>query len=214
MCACDFCGACGGVIMVAPRSVGKVSNEGGMENSVTKISYVICPAFSANTFRLIWMACGACIALSAILTPDPGMSMTGIEKFACEFGNEFPMIRMLNRNLHSCYLPVSYGGAVLFGFIVGVIFCFSEFRQPVQPDSVIPNDTKRRWLTWLLMIIVIGSVWLIDSPSPRPGFFGRMSSNRLAVGISAPILFGGLVAAWAWVFIAISVKIREIKCKG
>jgi hypothetical protein len=84
----------------------------------------------------------------------------------------------------------------------------------VQPDSVVPRDTKKRWLTWLVMFVIIASVWFIDSPSARPGFFGRMSSNRLTVSISAPIFFGGHMAAWIWIFVAISVKIREIGCKS
>jgi hypothetical protein len=180
---------------------------------LNNISYVVYPVLSAKSFKWICIVCSIFLFLFAIFTPNSGVSTVSAVRYACDFGNQFPMIRVLNRKLHSCYLPVSYGGAIVSGFVVGVLFCFSEFRKPVQPNSVIPDDMMKRWFAWALMIVVIASAWLIQSPAPARSLFDLMSSNRITVGVFASIMFGAHVIAWAWMFIAVSVKIREMKWK-
>ncbi|CAB3752660.1 hypothetical protein [Paraburkholderia solisilvae] len=174
-----------------------------------RVSYLILPIFSMRTIRCIFVVCCLGLSLAVIVAPGANDEKTEFLGTLCNAGNYIPIVRALNREPGACYLPIGYGGAIVLGFLVAVCMCICEFPRPMRLESMIPADRKKYVMATVVMLVVLVSTWTIAVAPPTLGIMGLMSLNRVAVFISAPMMFVAHVGVWWWLFLVSSIEIRK-----
>jgi hypothetical protein len=178
-----------------------------------KISYVIYPIIPPSVFRVIFVVCCIVLASCALFAPEVLDDTEGFSARACALGARIPMVRMLNW-WNTCYLSISYGGAIFLGFVVSILYCFTRFPGQIEVSSIIPSDRKNRILMWFTCLFLIAGTWTFSTPPTTSSWkWSWVSSNRVTVSMFAPMLFGLHVVIWGWIFLDFSMKARKVVWK-
>jgi hypothetical protein len=174
---------------------------------------VVYPLLSIRVVRVIFAACCVGLSLIVLLMPEVIDGHAGISRFACDFGNNIPIVRTLNARLRGCYLSAGYGAATILGFAFAPLYCLTRFPKPLQLNVIIPASRASRIAMIFLMACPILLTWFARSNELTPPRWMLMSSNRFAASLFAPLFFGVHLLSWSFLFLIAVIGVRKQRAR-
>jgi hypothetical protein len=127
------------------------------------------------------------LALAGLLFPAEIPVNGGVARWMCDLGRQVPIVRSLDTSMrYTCALSVSLGGAVYFGFLVGVLLCFCRLHDPIPIRQFIAADWKKKISLLLIVVIFLGGTWTTNTAPLIGGIFRFISLSRITIAIVAP----------------------------